>query len=45
VIEARAAVTANWTTQKQDNFEYFYGIQGIYVNGKLGRAHLDKNLF
>lgn len=24
---------------------YFYSIQGIYVDGKLGKAHLDRNVF
>jgi hypothetical protein len=45
IIESRTNVTTNWTTQKQQNFLYFYGIQGIYMDGKLGRAHLDTNIF
>lgn len=45
VIESRSSVRSNWTTQKQPDFQYFYGIQGIYADGKLGRTYLDRNLF
>lgn len=45
IIEYRSSVTTNWTSQKQPDFMYFYSIQGIFADGKLGKTHLDRNVF
>lgn len=38
-------IVANWTVQKQANFLYYFGFSAIYASGKLGKAHLDTNIF